>query len=1088
MHFVFIVVLSLLCAACAPITAGEIENRLLTDQHTEGLTAYWPMDGPSDRDVVDLLGRSQGRLAETVVGNDSALPYGRDQSRTISLWFAPSRLDGAAVLFAYGRTTASQAAGLWLPAADRIALFHWVRPDLDVKLDQPIKLNKWHHVVGVYDAHAGFMRLYYDGRLVGSKAGRPDTAPGGRFLLGRNLDGRQSYSGRLDELAVFSRALSEDDVAWLYNAGAGRSLYREGIGNVTEHIKAGEPTDIFSTLSKAPRCPGKVGPGALRFGPVMSGSLNDSKRAKLADWLGFDRIIFAVRQADTDGHWYANFGYDVVDENRKYYHDGGAMMLFDVRTGHIHTLLDAPQGSVRDPQLHYSGKKVLFSFRKGGQPYYHLYEMNLDGSELKQLTHGPYDDFEPTYLPDGGIAFCSSRCMRWVPCYITQVAIMYRCDSEGGNIQQLSANTEQENTPWVLPDGKILYQRWEYVDRSQVGYHHLWTMNPDGTNQMVYYGNLNPDTVMLDAKPIPNSRKIVASFSPGHGRTEHAGFVTILDASNGPDDRQMAQRLHARASFRDPYPLSETLFLVARNSELLLMDDTGRVAGLCELPEQYRYGRMMLHEPRPVQSRPRERIIASNTRANQETGSVILSDVYRGRNMKGVAPGDIKRLLVLEILPKPANIFSGMEPLSYGGTFLLERIIGTVPVEQDGSAYMELPAMRPLFFVALDSNGMAVKRMQSFLTLQRGETVSCVGCHEHRTQTPPNPGEPLMALAHAPARIEPVVGIPEVIDFPRDVQPILDRHCVRCHGYDARPHSEGPMAGGIILTGDRGPMYSHSYYMLTIAAQFVDGRNLRKSNYQPRSIGSSASPMMEKLDGQHHEVKLSPHEKQVLRLWIDTGAVYAGTYAALGTGSLGDFGHHANRASRPDLAWQSTQRARKVLTKRCAKCHKRDLPDSPSDNKGRVGWAEGWINALATGQSQRMNPAFRYNRHLLYNLSRPEKSLLLLAPLCRSAGGYGLCTAGAQEAGQAIAVFSSTADPDYQTLLQSIHDGKRYLEQIKRFDMAGFQPRSEYLRELRRYGLIPPTHEGPYDVYQLERHYWDWVNQRSLYAQDTSQR
>ncbi len=127
-----------------------------------------------------------------------------------------------------------------------------------------------------------------------------------------------------------------------------------------------------------------------------------------------------------------------------------------------------------------------------------------------------------------------------------------------------------------------------------------------------------------------------------------------------------------------------------------------------------------------------------------------------------------------------------------------------------------------------------------------------------------------------------------------------------------------------------------------------------------------------------------------------------------------------------------------------------------------------------------MNPAFRYNRHLLYNLSRPKKSLLLLAPLSCSAGGYGICTTRAEEAGQPIAVFSSAADLDYKTLLQSIHDGRKYLEQIKRFDMAGFQPRAEYLRELRRYGLIPHTDEGPYDVYQLERHYWDWVNQRSL--------
>ena len=816
-------------------------------------------------------------------------------------------------------------------------------------------------------------------------------------------------------------------------------------------------------------------------------SPGDPDRAGLADRLGFDRIVFAVRQNDTDGHWYANFGNDIVDEKRTYYHDGGALMILNVRTQKTRTLLDDPKGGVRDPQLHYSGRKILFSYRKGAQPYYHLYEIDVDGTNLKQLTRGPYDDLEPTYLPDGKIAFCSSRCNRWVPCYITQVAVMYRCDGDGGNIRQLSANTEQENTPWVLPDGRILYQRWEYVDRSQIGYHHLWTMNPDGANQMVFYGNLHPDTVMLDAKPVPNSRKIVASFSPGHGQVEHAGFVTLVDPRNGPDDRQMAKRLHPDATFRDPYPLSENLFLVARNRELLLMDDNGRLTQLYELPERYRYGRMMLHEPRPVQPRTRERLIAPVIAGDRKTGCVALADIYNGRNMTGVEPGDIKKLLVLEILPKPTNIFSGMEPLTYGGTFLLERILGTVDVQDDGSAYIELPAMRPLFFVALDADGMAVKRMQSFITLQPGETVSCVGCHEHRTQTPPSQSTPPKAFARAPARVNPIPGVPNVIDFPRDVQPILDSHCLRCHDYDASPGGIGPMAGGIILSGDRGPMYSHSYYNLTIAAQFVDGRNLRKSNYAPRTIGSSASPLMKKLDGAHHDVRLSPKEKQLLRLWIDTGAVYAGTYAALGTGSLGDFAHNSRWASRPDLQWESTQAAGKVITGRCARCHGKNLPESASDNKGRVGWAEGWINALATGKTQRTNPAFRYNRHLLYNLSRPEKSLLLLAPLAKGAGGYGTCKSKDTES---AAVFDGTDDPGYQTLLQSIRDGKKYLEKIKRFDMPGFRPRAEYLRQLQRYGLITPQQDSdraPCDVYQLERQYWNAVNKRALAIQDTPQ-
>ena len=146
---------------------------------------------------------------------------------------------------------------------------------------------------------------------------------------------------------------------------------------------------------------------------------------------------------------------------------------------------------MRDPQVHYDGGKILFSLRKAGEDYYHLHEIGVDGTGLRQLTSGAFDDYEATYLPDGGIAFVSTRCKRWVNCWMTQVGVIYRCDADGGNIQPLSANTEHDNTPWVMPDGRMLYTRWEYVDRSQVEFHHLWTMNPDGTGASVFYGNMH---------------------------------------------------------------------------------------------------------------------------------------------------------------------------------------------------------------------------------------------------------------------------------------------------------------------------------------------------------------------------------------------------------------------------------------------------------------------------------------------------------------------------------------------------------------------------------------------------------------------
>ena len=985
-----------------------------------GIGWTWGAERPKPDTAVVRIGSRQTE------GPAAGLPSGASPG-SISLWFARPTDAANQVLFVYGSSQRGRGRGLWLVDDDRLCFYFFGWPDdLHCKVPGGVVPDRWHHVAATYDGATA--RLYYDGRLLGAVQTKIDTAADGRFAVGRNLpdDGRE-FLGRVDDIKVLARALSAEEIQ------------AEVASQARSHGEAALATSFEAS----------------------------------AEEVGVERIVFAVRKADRDPHWYANFGYDIRDPKRTYYHDSGRLCLLDVKTGRVTTLLNDLQGGVRDPQVHYNGRTILFSYRKGGQPYYHLYEIGLDGSGLRQLTDGPYDDFEPTYLPDDEIVFCSSRCRRWVPCYVTQVAVLYRCNRDGRNLRQLSSNVEQENTPWVLPDGRILFQRWEYVDRSQVGFHHLWTMNPDGTGQMIFFGNMHPDTVMIDAKPIPGTRKVVASFSPGHGRTEHAGAITIVDPAQGPDAQNNARRITRSMTYRDPFPLTERTFLAAHEAEIVWLDDRGRSRRLYVLPEELRREGLKVHEPRPVYARPRERVLAARRDlarddAAQPTGRVIVEDIYVGRNMSGVQRGEIKKLLVLEILPKPYNMFSGMEPLSYGGTFLLERVLGTVPVEADGSAYAELPALRSLFFVALDKNNMAVKRMQSFLALQPGESVGCVGCHDRRIEAPRSSGS-LLAMHRGASRIEPIEGSPDLLDFPRDIQPILDRHCVACHDY--KPAKQGgPMAGGIILSGDRGPMFSHSYYMLTISAQFADGRNLRKSNYPPRALGSAASPLLAKFDGSHYGARGSEQERRNVRLWIDTGAAYPGTYAALGTGMIG---HYASMGlNRDDLRWPPIEQARQVLTGRCAACHSKDLalPDSPSDDRHMVPWGEGTMNLLASRTSQRRHGAFRFNRHMLYNLSRPELSLLLLAPLAKQAGGYAICGPSAP--------FAAATDPDYRKLLCSIQEAAKHLDEIKRFDMPGFKPCVEYVREMKRFGVLPETFDvakEPIDVYRIDRKYWDSV-------------
>ena len=774
-------------------------------------------------------------------------------------------------------------------------------------------------------------------------------------------------------------------------------------------------------------------------------------------------VVFCARKPNpTDGHWYANFGYYAHDPNRKAWREGTKLCRLNLATGKVITLLEDPRGGVRDPQVHYDGGKVLFAYRKGGTENYLLHEINLDGSGLRQITSGEYDDFEPSYLPNGDIVFVSSRCKRWVNCWLTQVAVLHRCGPNGENVHPISSNNEQDNTPWPLADGRILYTRWEYVDRSQVNFHHLWVANPDGTGQMIWYGNLHPGITMIDAKPIPGSDKVVASFSPGHGQREHAGAVTIVDPKSGPDALASAKRISKSDQFRDPWAFNEQAFMAALGPALVLLDDNGRMQEIYRLPKTDIAAEMELSEPRPVVTRPRETVIPDRVNPGAPTGSLVLADIYEGRNMQGVKRGDIRKLLVLETLPMPIHYTGGMDPLSYGGTFTLERIVGTVPVETDGSGYLELPAERSFFFVALDENDFSVKRMQSFLTVQPGETTSCIGCHEQRTRTPSSSTalQTAQALHRPPSRIEPIAGVPDVLDFPRDIQPILDALCVNCHGYK-KTEAGGPRAGRLVLSGDRGPMFSHSYYMLTIAGLFKDGRNEPRSNYDPRTLGSSASRLLKMLDGSHYDVRATSDQKRMLRLWIETGAAYPGTYAALGTGMIGAYAE--NEAVETDWNWPSTQAGANVIGERCAACHEapeRLLPRSLSDERGVSFW-----------QPDLRDPRLLTSRHIVFNLTHPEQSLLLLAPLAREAGGWGLCRDPKTK--EPRIVFADTKDPGYRKLLAMCVAGKDQLEKVKRFDMPGFQPRPDWVREMKRYGILEgELNADVIDVYRTEQAYW----------------
>ncbi len=274
-----------------------------------------------------------------------------------------------------------------------------------------------------------------------------------------------------------------------------------------------------------------------------------------------------------------------------------------------------------------------------------------------------------------------------------------------------------------------------------------------------------------------------------------------------------------------------------------------------------------------------------------------------------------------------------------------------------------------------------------------------------------------MALQRPAHPLEPIDGVPDVLDFPRDIQPILDRHCVACHHPDRRE-------GGIDLCGDHTPKYSTAYWTITKHGLVADGRNQPYANRAPRSIGSSASRLMEFLTPAHYGVALSELEHKTIRLWIDTSATYPGTYAALGCGMY-----------PVRLPYQ-------VLVDRCSHCH--------------------------AGQTKPGQKTPALNLTILQascNLTRPEKSLVLRAPLPVDEGGLALCGKSG---------FTGKDDPAYLATLRAIQTAATALQTDKRFDMPGFRPNKFYIREMQRFGILPADlrPDQPIDAYETDRQYW----------------
>ena len=588
-----------------------------------------------------------------------------------------------------------------------------------------------------------------------------------------------------------------------------------------------------------------------------------------------------------------------------------------------------PDGSYMYPEVAYDGRRILFAYCDTAAasqgplaPYYHLYEMAADGSQVRQLTDGPYDDFAPRWLPNGQIVFISTRRGGYHrcgagPCPVYTLAI---AEADGSGLHTVSYHETHEWDPAVLADGRVIYTRWDYVDRNAVHYQQLWMVRPDGTAPAAYYGNNTFHPVgVWEPRPVPGSPLVMATAAAHHAMT--AGSIILLDTTKGVDGLDPITRLtpdapfpesethvtprgwHAPGSpkeyvtpdearrwpghcYRSPCPLSEQYFLAAYSYDALIGEPDANKANMFGIYLVDAFGnKELLHRdlniaslwPVPLRPRSRPPVIPSNTGGIlAKQGLFFLQDVYA--SLPALPKGSVKRLRIVQVLPKTTPNANqptvGMANASPG-----KQVLGTVPVEPDGSAHFLAPAGIPLAFQALDEFGRAVQVMRSITYLQPGERISCVGCHEHRLSAPP-PQDAALALARPPSAIEPAPDGSKPFSYPLLVQPVLDRHCVACHGGD---QPKGPDGKGIVLTGAADGRYTASYNALARRVPYSswEGANLAANcepMSQPGHFGARGSPLMDMLLAGHNDVALSPDDLERLVTWMDANALFYGTF------------------------------------------------------------------------------------------------------------------------------------------------------------------------------------------------------------------
>ncbi len=557
--------------------------------------------------------------------------------------------------------------------------------------------------------------------------------------------------------------------------------------------------------------------------------------------------------------------------------------------------------------------------------FYHLYELNVDGSQPRRLTHGRYDDFDGRYLPDDRVLFLSTRKGRFLQCSVQNtvrtcesdlpdsyvrcggdnfrpvpVFTLHAMDRDGQNMAPLSAFETFEYTPSIANDGRILYCRWDYIDRFNGHFFSLWSTDQNGGGASLVYGNytVRPQATM-EPRAIPGSAKILFTAAAHHSTT--GGTLVMLDPSQGIEDQTPLTRLTPEVPFPEteqnvghyfanPWPLSEDLYLVSWATQPLpphgrILDERNPVAAQgIYLLDRWGNLELLYRDPQlssvtPIPVRPRLRPPVHSKISPHETatqvGTFLVQNLYEG--LPHVPRDAVKRLRIVGVPPKvqpqmnvPALGVSREETGKY--------VLGTVAVEADGSAHFQLPSGVSVFFQALDAEGRTLQTMRSLVYLAPGEVRACVGCHEGRHSAPP-PGSMPLASQRAPSQLTLESEGTWPLRYDQLVQPVLDQHCVSCH-----------------QTGHEGARFdltaAKSYEALL---QYADGDLhqlvFEKDASQPGDTPSLRSKLLSYLqhDPRHRDLPLAPTDRQRVYTWMDTYGHTQGSFSEEQEQSLREF-------------------------------------------------------------------------------------------------------------------------------------------------------------------------------------------------------